>query len=271
MATSKIDLYSSIKDNADPVLFRKQLEHMKLQDAELVKCGLEGRTQRGSKLLEKAAQYGRKEILKILLEFGAERRPKDTADKGYLAVHAAAEHDHAETLQLLLKKDKGAIKVLSNGWSPLHFAMYTKSKNAFTYIVTKHKKDCFYFECQDSAFPSTHPLYFASYCFLAGGAGGLGGSNSDINWSTEEMMSELLKNGCSKEYNREHLVIWAARDGSNFRAVKNLVEFGQASESDLEKAYRAAKETLSETKNLNVQEKLKLILEYLEEEKMEKR
>ena len=227
----KAIIYTGIKHDSDPDLFRRQLEQMKKTDEAGLKRLLSTGTT--SPLIE-AARLGRKELVGILLECGADTRAKDHEND--TAVHIAAEYDMVEVLKTLLEYDGDAIK--ESGFysqSPLQHAMRNSSWDAFTYILENHSPECFSWN-PVPFFLLSHPLHYASLWFPPANSKG-------EKYTSGEMVREFLKKGCPNEYNGEHLVIHAARTG-DIDVLKNLVDHADPTKSDLRKTKEVLQQEL---------------------------
>ena len=255
------NMYESIEDNIEPVLFRRQLEQMKRTDEAGLRRILADRIRPPLNL---AARLGRKELVEILLEFGADRRTRDLHNS--LAVHTAAVYDQVEVLKILLKNDEDAIKELDEegGWTPLLCALFETSENSVTYILENHKPECFSWNRTSSDFGlETHPMCFAAtWSFNKNSKG--------KEYSNGEVIRLLLQNGCPNEYNGEHLVIHVARAGpGTFNSeevvdiLKNLVGYSDASKSDLHKAKQQVEKRLSEISDEDIKRHLEQVHSYL--------
>ena len=80
--------------------------------------------------LSRASCWGHKDVVKLLLDRGAEL---NKADKyGCIPLHLAAAHD---VVQLLLDRGADPNKANNDGWTPLHLAVYKGRKEAVELLL----------------------------------------------------------------------------------------------------------------------------------------
>ena len=261
MAASKFNIRESIEGDIPTETFRLELAKIKKHNEGILKRVL---SERSYVPLCHAARLGRTEIVKILLEFGANTR---TIDKQlYWAVHAAAAYDNVEVLKLLLAKDKASITMCNGkGWNPLICALEKTSKNVVTYLLEKHRPECFSATYMAPWIkPETNPMYFAACHELKANSKG-------ERYTNIEVVRFLLQNGCPNNYKGEHLVIHAARaepllnpSGEKvLRNLQNLMENSDPSNSDLLKTKQVINKRLSEISSEVIKTNLEQVLNYL--------
>ena len=268
MAESAFNIHEGIKNRMDADEFKKQVRSILKQaegDRKVLKRRLEERDSIGLSPLEKAAYHGQAALAKILLEFGADRRSRHN-ETGGIAVHKAAEFDKVEVLKVLLENDEDAIMAKdSGGISPLLHAMLKGSRNVFTYILETYSPACFTYSSDSEVHGhKLHPLYYAAAVGCVEGTRGHVMQASQNRWRNGEIMRQLLQHGCTREFNGEHLLIYASRTG-NIDTVKNLAQHSEPSKSDLDKARVTAEKKLSETYKKEFKEKFEEVLNYLDE------
>ena len=90
---------------------------------------------RGRNSLHLAAECGRDDLVKLLLEHGA--NPRATSDGGWTPLHNAAQAGAASCVSLLLDSNVDVNAVLSNGMTPLHWASYNGRDEVVRLIVER--------------------------------------------------------------------------------------------------------------------------------------
>ena len=119
------ELKRRVEDNPDEAerLYKEAIEKRDVQALScLVDAGTEVKDRYGWTPLHSAAGSGHTDIVKLLLDAGADKDVKN--ENGYTPLHGAARYGHTDIVELLL--DAGAdmeVKV-KRGWTPLHFAAF---------------------------------------------------------------------------------------------------------------------------------------------------
>ena len=91
-------------------------------------------------VLSLAAFEGRNEIVKILLESGADVN-KET-DDGYTPLYVASEKGELGVVKCLVEEGKAEVdKAKNNGWSPLGVAKQFKNEEKVMYLRGKGAKE----------------------------------------------------------------------------------------------------------------------------------
>ncbi|KAL0268767.1 UNVERIFIED_CONTAM: hypothetical protein PYX00_010583 [Menopon gallinae] len=93
--------------------------------SELLKCGyrsIEAKNQDGQTAAHLASRIGSDDILRKLIESGANMNCRDTA--GYTPLHYACQSNHLSTIRLLIQEGKAQVqgRNANTGWVPLHEA-----------------------------------------------------------------------------------------------------------------------------------------------------
>ncbi|KAK1771491.1 hypothetical protein QBC33DRAFT_575495 [Phialemonium atrogriseum] len=99
------------------------------------KADISASNNRGRNALHLAAEANHEEMVKLLLDQGAD--PRAASDGGWTALHNAAQSGHTGAVALLLAADANVNAELSNGMTPLHWAAFNGHEGVVELILNK--------------------------------------------------------------------------------------------------------------------------------------
>lgn len=91
------------------------------------------RDSQGKNALHHAAEAGRIETVKFLLEHGSKLKERD--NRGWTALHHAVYNDHADVAALLMARGAEVDAPNAMNWTPLHQAVFKKNKTLVVALI----------------------------------------------------------------------------------------------------------------------------------------
>lgn len=137
MSTKSLKRWDTVIRNGNPLMLKYLIDNG---------CEIQARNDRGESIISKAALYGKLEIVKYLIQCGADV-DYTLGYTQYTALHNASINGHLEIVKFLVESGANVNMSSLDRWTPLHIACIKNNQEISRYLIlkgaNKYKEDVY--------------------------------------------------------------------------------------------------------------------------------